>query len=76
MLKEAFDITNDDSLKLSRNLELIFLQKNRREIPIPPAPEVEPNELVTLDEVGPDDVEDEKEDVEMTEEIADFLCNA
>ena len=44
LLKEAFDITNDDSLKLSRNLELIFLQKNRREIPIPPVPE-EPKEV-------------------------------
>ena len=45
LLKEAFDITNDVSLKLSRNLELIFLQNNRREIPIPPAPEVEPKEV-------------------------------
>ena len=45
LLKEAFDIPNDDSLKLSRNLELIFLQNNRREIPIPPAPEVEPKEV-------------------------------
>ena len=78
LLKETFDLPDDDSMKISQNLELIFLQNCavQREIPIPPAPEVEPNELVTLDEVGPDDVEDEKEDVEMTEEIADFLCNA
>ena len=47
LLKEAFDITNDDSLKLSRNLELIFLQKNQPEIPIPSAPE-EPKEVSFL----------------------------
>jgi hypothetical protein len=44
LLKEAFDIPNDDSLKISRKLELIFLHKNQREIPIPPAPE-EPKEV-------------------------------
>ena len=42
LLKEAFDIPNDDSLKISRKLELIFLHNNQREIPIPPAPGVEP----------------------------------
>ena len=72
LLKEAFDITNDDSLKLSRNLELIFLQN----CAVPPAPEVELNEVIILDEVGPDDVEDKTEDDELTEEITDFLCNA
>jgi len=36
LLKTAFEIPDDDdSLKVSRNLELIFLQNNRREIPIP-----------------------------------------
>jgi len=35
MLKEAFDIPDDESLKISRNLELIFLHNNRREIPVP-----------------------------------------
>ena len=34
-LKEAFEIPDDDTLKVSRNLELIFLQNNRREIPVP-----------------------------------------
>ena len=73
LLKEAFDIPDDDSLKINQNLEGIFLQNCavQREIPIPPAPEVEPIEWITLD-----DVEDKKEDEEMTEEIADFLCNA
>ena len=47
MLKEAFEIPDDDSLKISRNLELIFLHNNRREIPIPPAPE-EPKEVSFL----------------------------
>jgi hypothetical protein len=60
-------------MKISQNLEQIFLQNCavQREIPIPPAPEVEPIEWITLD-----DVEDEKEDEETTEEITDFLCNA
>jgi hypothetical protein len=47
LLKEAFEIPDDDSLKISRNLELIFLHNNRREIPIPPAPE-EPKEVSFL----------------------------
>ena len=34
-LKEAFEIPDDETLKVSRNLELIFLQNNRREIPVP-----------------------------------------
>ena len=43
LLKEAFDIPDDDSLKINQNLEGIFLQNCavQREIPIPPAPEVE-----------------------------------
>ena len=47
MLKEAFDIPDDDLLKISRKLERIFLESCavRREIPIPPAPEVEPKEV-------------------------------
>ena len=45
LLKEALDIPSDDSLIISRNLELIFLPNNRLEIPIPPAPEVEPKEV-------------------------------
>ena len=47
LLKEAFDITNDHSLKISRSLEVIFLHNNQREIPIPPAPE-EPKEVSFL----------------------------
>merc|ERR1719203_2247188 len=58
LLKEAFEIPDDDSLKISRNLELIFLHNNRREIPIPPAPE-EPKEVKTED-----DVEAKKEAIE------------
>jgi len=62
LLKEAFEIPDDDSLKISRNLELIFLHNNRREIPIPPAPE-EPKEVKTED-----DVEAKKEDVEKADQ--------
>merc|ERR1712051_129276 len=64
LLKEAFEIPDDDSLKISRNLELIFLHNNRREIPIPPAPE-EPKEVKTED-----DVEAKKEDVEKADQDA------
>ena len=47
LLKEAFDIPDDDSLKINQNLEGIFLKNcaSRHEIPIPPAPEVEPKEV-------------------------------
>jgi len=62
LLKEAFEIPDDDSLKISRNLELIFLHNNRREIPIPPAPE-EPKEVKTED-----DVEAKEEDVEKVDQ--------
>merc|ERR1711971_1414235 len=62
LLKESFEIPDDDSLKISRNLELIFLHNNRREIPIPPAPE-EPKEVTTED-----DVEAKKEDVEKADQ--------
>jgi len=62
LLKEAFEIPDDDSLKISRNLELIFLHNNRREIPIPPAPE-EPKEAKTED-----DVEAKTEDVEKADQ--------
>ena len=53
LLKETFDLPDDDSMKISQNLELIFLQNwaVQREIPIPPDAEVEPIELITLDEV-------------------------
>jgi len=40
ILKEIFELPDDDSLKISRDLELIFLQNNRREIPVPKEPEV------------------------------------
>lgn len=61
LLKTAFDIPADDSLKVSRSLELIFLQNNRREIP---APVEKPKE-------EPEEVKDEeaKEDLEATIEI-------
>ena len=57
LLKETFDLPDDDSMKISQNLEQIFLQNSpfrravQREIPIPPDAEVEPIELITLDEV-------------------------
>ncbi len=35
ILKDAFDIPDDDSLKVSRHLEIMFLQNNRREIKVP-----------------------------------------
>ena len=49
-LKEAFEIPDDETLKVSRNLELIFLQNNRREIPVPVSEEIkeEENESVCL----------------------------
>lgn len=48
LLKVAFDIPEDDSLKISRKLELIFLQNNRREIPVPePQPEIKQEEIKT-----------------------------
>jgi len=61
LLKEAFEIPDDDSLKISRNLELIFLHNNRREIPIPPAPE-EPKEVKTEDDA------EAKEDVDKADQ--------
>ena len=35
ILKEVYELPDDDTLKISRDLELIFLQNNRREIPVP-----------------------------------------
>ena len=35
ILKEIYELPEDDTLKISRDLELIFLQNNRREIPVP-----------------------------------------
>jgi len=69
LLKEAFDIPDDDSLKISRNLELIFLHNNRREIPIPP-PVDEPKEEET--EVKTEETETvENADEEMKNEEGD-----
>jgi len=61
LLKEAFDIPEVDLLKISRNLERIFLESCavRREIPIPPAPEVEPKE------------EDNDDESKLVEELGD-----
>jgi len=67
LLKEAFEIPDDDSLKISRNLELIFLHNNRREIPIPPAPE-EPKDVKTDDDVEAKKEEVEKADVEKADQ--------
>merc|ERR1712156_772099 len=65
MLKEAFDIPDDDSLKISRNLELIFLHNNRREIPVP-QPAEEPKDENEEDANEKD--EDEKDENEKTED--------
>ena len=70
LLKESFDIPDDDSLKVSRNLELIFLQNNRREIPVPKEEvKEEPSEEVVKEETQPEDppkeAEEEEENVEV-----------
>jgi len=66
MLKEAFDIPDDESLKISRNLELIFLHNNRREIPVPVEETKDENEA---DEKNEDETmaEDEKAEEEETD---------
>lgn len=70
LLKEAFDIPDDDSLKISRNLELIFLHNNRREIPIPP-PVEEPKEEETAQVKKEETETDENGDEEMKNEEGD-----
>jgi len=62
LLKEAFEIPDDDSLKISRNLELIFLHNNRREIPVPQAAEEPKDEKEETEE----DATEKNEDVTMT----------
>merc|ERR1712156_1325592 len=66
MLKEAFDIPDDESLKISRNLELIFLHNNRREIPVPVEENKDENDA---DEKNEDETmaEDEKAEEEETD---------
>ena len=51
LLKESFDIPDDETLKVSRNLELIFLQNNRREIPVPKDETKEEEEEIDAKEV-------------------------
>jgi len=70
LLKEAFEIPDDDSLKISRNLELIFLHNNRREIPIPPAPE-EPKEVKTEDDAEAKEEDVDKADQEINDEAVE-----
>jgi len=70
LLKEAFEIPDDDSLKISRNLELIFLHNNRREIPIPPAPE-EPKEVKTEDDAEAKEEDVDKADQEIKDEAVE-----
>jgi len=70
-LKEAFEIPDDDTLKVSRNLELIFLQNNRREIPVPvEETKEEENEsgAEKEDETAEDAQEEDVEDIEHEEE--------
>merc|ERR1712083_1011065 len=71
LLKEAFDIPDDDSLKISRNLELIFLHNNRREIPIP-APVEEPKEDETV-QVKKEETNDEES--ELVDKLGDAVEN-
>jgi len=85
LLKEAFDIPDDDSLKISRNLELIFLHNNRREIPIPEEPKEEKTkedaettegDAENGDEIeGEADVKEENadEEPEVVEEVGDAV---
>merc|ERR1712156_770901 len=65
MLKEAFDIPDDESLKISRNLELIFLHNNRREIPVPVEETKDENEA---DEKNEDETMGEEENGEETKD--------
>merc|ERR1711994_760863 len=82
-LKEAFEIPDDDTLKVSRNLELIFLQNNRREIPIPAAEEIKEEENEsgaekedeTAEDAQEEDVEDEQEVEENDENEAEEEAN-
>merc|ERR1712025_1305490 len=67
LLKEAFEIPDDDSLKISRNLELIFLHNNRREIPVP-QPVEEPKDE---NEEAEEDAAEKNEDEPMTEQDAE-----
>merc|ERR1712223_2008189 len=72
LLKEAFDIPDDDSLKISRNLELIFLHNNRREIPVPVEEAKDENpkkDVKEADEKNEDETmaEDEKAEEEETD---------
>lgn len=76
-LKEAFEIPDDETLKVSRNLELIFLQNNRREIPVPVSEEIKEEENEsgaekadeTAEDVKEEDVEDEQENDENEAEV-------
>merc|ERR1739844_154932 len=77
LLKEAFEIPDDDSLKISRNLELIFLHNNRREIPVPQPVEEPKDENLKKDEKEKDEKEkaeedaaEKNEDAPMTEQDA------
>merc|ERR1719210_1501172 len=55
LLKESFEIPDDETLKVSRNLELIFLQNNRREIPVPKDETKEEEEEIDAKEIKTED---------------------
>jgi len=52
ILKEIYELPDDDTLNISRDLELIFLQNNRREIPVP-------KEDIKEEPVKDEDIKDE-----------------
>uniref|UniRef100_A0A0K2TSQ7 RRM domain-containing protein n=1 Tax=Lepeophtheirus salmonis TaxID=72036 RepID=A0A0K2TSQ7_LEPSM len=63
-LRTSFNIESEDSsLKVSRNLELIFMQNNRREIKVPDDDEVEEEKVTS--------VENKETSVEKVDEEAD-----
>merc|ERR1711862_773670 len=62
ILKEVYELPDDDTLKISRDLELIFLQNNRREIPVPK------DEPVKDEEIKDEPIDDQENPQETSEE--------
>jgi len=63
ILKEVYELPDDDTLKISRDLELIFLQNNRREIPVPK------DEPVKDEEIKDEPIDDQENPQETSEEV-------
>merc|ERR1712029_1270975 len=58
ILKEVYELPDDDTLKISRDLEVIFLQNNRREIPVP-----------NDEEIKDEPIDDQENPQETSEEV-------